>query len=101
MPGGSQEAIDLIVGIITDMKLKQEATKIVYRPDYQDYQVLFGNTHHCEILEKSVNDVLQFKSGDAKKQIQFRLNHLFAWEEWEAPVDAPQKEEKIQIEDDF
>ncbi len=100
MATGNKQAVELIVGIIKEMKLKHEPTEIVYRPDYQDYQVLFGDSHHCEIQEKFIDDVLTFKSGDAKRQIQFMLNHLVAWQEWEKPAKPMPQDEKIAVDDE-
>ena len=102
MSTGSKEAIEGIVAIIKEMKLKQKPTEIVYRTDYQDYQVLFGDSYHCEIQEKTINDVLQFKSGDAKRQIQFLLNHLTAYQDWEKPAGpAPKQDEKMVVDDEL
>jgi len=100
MSNGSQAAIDAIAAIIKEMKLKQELTEIYYRIDYEDYQVLFGETHHCEIQEKTINDVLEFKNADAKRQIHFLLNHLTAYEEWEKQGKAAAPEEKMQLDDE-
>ncbi len=97
----SQEAIDAINKIIQEMKLKQELTEISFRADYEDYRLLFGETHHCEIQEKFIDDVIKFKSADAKRQIQFLLNHLTAWEEWEKPAKPGQPEEKMQVDEEF
>ncbi len=98
---GSKEAIETIAGIIQEMKLKQELTEIAYRIDYQDYQVVFDDSHHCEIREKLINDFMATKNGDAKKQIQFKLTHLIAWEEWEKPVKPTQQDDKPVVEDEL
>ena len=98
MSTDSKQASEVIMGIVKEMKLKQEVTGIVYRADYEDFQVLFGDTHHCEIQEKSINDLLKFKSGDAKRQIQFQLNHLIVWEDGENQGEAPEPEDKMPID---
>ena len=97
---GSQEAIDAIAAIIKDMKLKQELTGIAYRIDHQDYQVVFDDTHHCEIRDKLINDFMSTKNGDAKKQIQFKLNHLVAWEDWEKPDRPTQQDDSLVVDDE-
>jgi len=102
MSTGSKEAIDAIVAIIKDMKLKQEVTEITYRTDYQDYQVIFDETHHCEINESTIEGFMGTKNGDLKREIQFRLNHLVAFEEWDKPVPPGAKqEEKMQVDEEL
>ena len=97
---GSQKAIDAIAAIIAEMKLKLELTEIAYRIDHEDYQVSFGDTHHCEIQEKTINDVLEFKNADAKRQILFKLNHLTPWEEWEKPEKPGEADEKMSLDEE-
>lgn len=102
MSNTNPKAIEGILAIIKEMKLKQELSDIVYRPDYEDYQLLFGDTHHCEIQEKIINDVIVFKNGDAKRQIQYLLNHLIAWAEWEKPGQSDTvQEDKMSLDDDI
>ena len=98
---GSQEAIDAIAAIIKDMKLKQELTGIAYRIDHQDYQVVFDDTHHCEIRDKLITDFMTTKNGDAKRQIQFQLRHLIAWEDWEKSSSPAPKDDKMEVEEDL
>src|SRR3989338_9104627 len=99
MSTGSKEAIAMIAGIIKEMKLKQELTEIAYRSDYQDYQVILDDNHHCEIREKLIEDFMSTKSGDAKKQIQFKLGHPIAWEDWERPVKPVSQDDKPVVDD--
>ncbi|MCB9771899.1 MAG: hypothetical protein H6754_05060 [Candidatus Omnitrophica bacterium] len=100
MSHSHEATIASIIGIIQKMKLKHEVTNITYRTDYQDYQLLFGDTHHCEIQEKTINDVMVFKNGDALRQIQFLLNHLTAWQDWERPSQNDTPNEKISLDDE-
>ncbi len=97
----NKKAVELILEIIKQMKLKQNVTQIIHRPDYQDYQLHFGDSYHCEIQEKIIDDVLIFKSGDAKRQIQFALNHLIAWPEYEKPIKQAKQDEKISVDDEL
>lgn len=101
MATGSKEAIDAIVVITKEMKLKKKMTEISYRSDYEDYQVIFDETHHCEINASTINDFMSTKNGDLKREIQFRLNHLIAFEEWDKPVPPGQREEKIQVDEEL
>lgn len=85
MSEGSKEAIEALAAIVKAMNLKQELSEISYRIDYQDYQVVFDETHHIEIREKLIEDYMRTKDEDALREMQYLLNHLIAWEEWENP----------------
>lgn len=100
MSNNKEATITSILEIIQKMKLKQEVTNITYRTDYEDFQLLFGDTHHCEIQEKTINDVVVFKNGDALRQIQFLLNHLTAWQDWERPSKNNEPDEIISLDDE-
>lgn len=88
MGQGSKEAIEVLAAIIKELNLKVQLEEIAYRVDYQDYQVNFENTHHCEIREKLIDDYLRLTGepqADAKREIVYIVSHLVAWEDWEQP----------------
>lgn len=102
----NQKHIDGILNLINEAKISQKLDKIYYREDYEDYQLFFGDTHHCEIQEKFINDVIVFNNGDSKRQILFLLKHLTAWPDGERPsqleefMNSGDQDDKITLEDE-
>jgi len=98
MSQGSQKALEALAAVVKEMKLKAELTEISYRPDYQDYQVIFDDTHHCEIREKLIEDYMATKNGDALREMHYLFNHLIAWEEWDRPEKSGPSDGKMEID---
>lgn len=92
-----QDVLDYLLAFAKEIKLKQPIDGVIYREDYQDYQVILDNTFHCEIREKLIDLIMTNpKHSDTRRDITFLLQHPVEYEEWE---DAPvQKNIEIELD---
>jgi hypothetical protein len=82
--------------------LSQKVTRISYRPDYMDYQVVLDGTHHCELREKlfQIHFTNNDKDGDAKREVKYLLQNAMEYEDWEKENEAgPPSEDRIGVDD--
>ena len=89
MKYSEEKVAEILGGLAKEFNYTRQVTDVTYRADYQDYQVIIDNTHHCEIREKLIDDCLKVKNSDALKDIRFRLEKAIPYEDGEHPDDAP------------
>lgn len=84
----AQEILDFVAAFADENKLGKSIDGVIYREDYQDYQVILDDTFHCEIREKLIDLIMTDpKHADTRREIAFLLQHAAEYEEWEeAPV---------------
>lgn len=102
----SEEKVKMAVeALVLEAGLSRKVTRLSYRTDYMDYQVVLDGSHHCELREKlfqiyfSNND----KDGDSQREIKYLLSNAMEYEDWEkeneaaGPDSGP--EDKIGVDD--
>ncbi len=99
MPIKDDKAKEIVESIAREMGFSRKVTRVSYRQDYQDYQVVLDENFHCEIREKLIQTYLTKQDGDAKREIKFQLQHAKEFEEWEKDEPPPKKEDKMVIDD--
>ena len=65
----------ILQNLCTEAQLKKKIRAIVYRKDYADYLAVVGSSHYCDIREKLINDYVQHKHEDVKREIIYKLNN--------------------------
>ena len=80
-----EKVLEVMQGIALEGKLPREVSGVIYREDYQDYQVIIADDYHCEIREKLFNDFVQLKHVDARREIVYLMQNAVLFEEWERP----------------
>jgi len=78
--------VKIVEDLCEELAIGREVDTVVYREDYQDYQIIFGDKSHCELREKlidlMVNGDAKVKE-DTKREIVFRIKNAIEFEEWE------------------
>ena len=92
-------------------EISRQITRLSYRPDYMDYQIVLDGTHHCELREKlfQIHFSNVDKGGDAKREIKYLLQNAMEYEDWEKEDEAagqgrqaiPDPDGKIGVDDDM
>ena len=78
--------VKIVEELCEEIAISREVDTVLYREDYQDYQVIFSDRTHCELREKLIDLMI---TGDAKmkedtkREIVFRLKNAIEFEEWE------------------
>ena len=94
----AQEILDFLHDFAEKENLKHEIEGVIWREDYQDYQILLEKNFHIEIREKLINLLLDDpKHADTRREIIFLLNHPNEFEEWEETVGEKVKEDTSDI----
>lgn len=91
MPQSEERALEIIQGIAAEIDITRTIEGVTYRSDWQDFQVILDETFHCEIREKLIDmlaeDIVEGKEdtlrADARREVEFRLNNLVEFEDWE------------------
>ena len=97
-----------VEGFLKEAELPKKVTRISYRPDYMDYQVVLDGSHHCELREKlfQIYFTNNDKDGDAQREIKYLLQNAMEYEDWEKENETDNKsrasdagEDKIGVDD--
>jgi len=78
--------VKIVEDLCEELEIDRGVDTVVYREDYQDYQVIFGDRTHCELREKLIDIMVvgDVKSKeDTKREIVFRIKNAIEFEEWE------------------
>lgn len=87
----------MINAIAVEGRIPTKIVNLMYRPDAQDYLVLFEDDSITTIREKLINFYHEQKLADVKREI---LGRLKAAEHVDVSGPPPEEEEKISVEDD-
>jgi len=95
-----QVVLDRLIELADEVKLEKTIDGVIYRDDYQDYQVILDDAFHCEIREKLIDIFMKDpKHGDTRREIVFLLMHPAEYEEWEeGPAVKPPSDIDIEID---
>ncbi len=82
-----EQVLDRLLALGSQIKIDRPIEGVVYREDYQDYQVLLEGNYHVEIREKLIDVLFKDpKHSDTLREVSFLLHHPVAFEEWEETV---------------
>ena len=90
-------ALEVIMNLAKEGRITKKIAQFMYRPDAQDYVVLFDDETGTLIREKLVTLFYEQKLSDAKREILGRLKNAAEIEVYLPPQKA---EEKISVEDE-
>lgn len=100
-----EEVIKAVCVVAEGMKLDKKVRDVICREDYEDYQVVLEDTHHCEIRDKVMGAYITSQDKESFKEIKFALQHAAQYSEWER-LDSKKKrddeddDQGIVIDDD-
>lgn len=79
-----QEVLDYLTSLAEEVKLGKAIDGVIYRDDYQDYQVILDDNFHIELREKLIDIIMENpKHADTRREIIFLLQHAVEYGEWE------------------
>jgi hypothetical protein len=77
-----EKVTQILETIIKENNIGLPIKAVVYRDDYQDYFIVVGKVHYCEIREKLFDVYSRTQDGDACREIVFKLKHPVELDEW-------------------
>ncbi|MFP4473432.1 MAG: hypothetical protein ACLFPX_06160 [Candidatus Omnitrophota bacterium] len=84
MTHSPENVLDRLLEFSQQIKMEKPIEGVIYREDYQDYQVLIEGNQHIELRKKLIDILMDDpKHKDTCREVKFLLNHPVEFEEWE------------------